>query len=637
LHNIPLILVPVEADKGGETFWNRLRSTPELRGRLHKLPLAAGRIKDVGELWKHCVDTDTTSKFKETVENLVWLTLSTSTSLGISNVDNVEKLSSFGAVRLADVENSGPDEYLVRDIVMHSQPTYLYASEGACKSLITAALGIAIASPEVSSIFGYPVETHGPVVLFDSELTVDRFKKRVVDICNGLGVDLPNEIYYKNVVGMPPRASFPELHSLADHVGAVAVVIDSIGFATRGDPESYGDVRNQSTEFIDPLIKLGVAPIVVDHKPHVGDHMIGSVAKGYHGRFIFRVDDKDGDDRTPGERHVCLVNKKASFAEEGHKIGLTLKFQQGAIRFEHDKRVEEQPINVSEPTVEERIKESLKSGDKTKEGIHNHTGIPVNTLSTRLKPMVNAKAIREVGRDGKKIVYGLYDTGTTEDGDIGDSTTLSTLDIPREVEVDKVRKPPLSYSFISGAAGLLPVIEQVSTSTGPVALDTETSSLQVNEAKVRLMQLRVGNETTPVLVDCQSVDVHPLLNVLKDKHLLGHNLAYDLAVLSNCYGYEHRGPVTDTMLMFQVYYGGTNKRANLKDALKAILGIEISKDEQASDWMGELTPEMLEYAAIDVLHLHALKDALEAKIDDTAKHLWPVVDLEHRMTKVTLT
>lgn len=96
LHNIPLILVPVESDKGGETFWNRLRSTPELRGRLHKLPLAAGRIKDVGELWKHCVDTGTTSKLKETVENLVWLTLSTSTSLGISNVDKVEKLSSFG-------------------------------------------------------------------------------------------------------------------------------------------------------------------------------------------------------------------------------------------------------------------------------------------------------------------------------------------------------------------------------------------------------------------------------------------------------------------------------------------------------------------------------------------------------------
>jgi DNA polymerase I len=93
--------------------------------------------------------------------------------------------------------------------------------------------------------------------------------------------------------------------------------------------------------------------------------------------------------------------------------------------------------------------------------------------------------------------------------------------------------------------------------------------------------------------------------------------------------------VSDTMLMFQVYYGGTNKRANLKDALNAVLGTEISKDEQASDWMGELTSEMLEYAATDVVHLHDLRHALETKINDTADHLRPVVDLEHRMTKVT--
>src|SRR5215212_6541490 len=89
------------------------------------------------------------------------------------------------------------------------------------------------------------------------------------------------------------------------------------------------------------------------------------------------------------------------------------------------------------------------------------------------------------------------------------------------------------------------------------------------------------------------------------------------------------------MLMFQVYYGGTNKPANLKDAIKAMFGIEVSKDEQTSDWMGELTPEMLEYAATDVLHLHDLRKSLEAKINDTAVHLWPAVDLEHRMIKAT--
>src|SRR5215204_7139973 len=58
------------------------------------------------------------------------------------------------------------------------------------------------------------------------------------------------------------------------------------------------------------------------------------------------------------------------------------------------------------------------------------------------------------------------------------------------------------------------------------------------------------------------------------------------------YDYEHEGPVSDTMLMFQVFYSGTNKKAGLQDALKTMLGVEVSKDEQVSDWFGELTPEM---------------------------------------------
>src|SRR5215207_9201694 len=53
------------------------------------------------------------------------------------------------------------------------------------------------------------------------------------------------------------------------------------------------------------------------------------------------------------------------------------------------------------------------------------------------------------------------------------------------------------------------------------------------------------------------------------------------------------------------------------------------------DWFGELTPEMLAYAARDILYLHDLREALLAKVEEKAPHLKPVVDLEHRMAKVT--
>jgi DNA polymerase I-like protein with 3'-5' exonuclease and polymerase domains len=167
-----------------------------------------------------------------------------------------------------------------------------------------------------------------------------------------------------------------------------------------------------------------------------------------------------------------------------------------------------------------------------------------------------------------------------------------------------------------------------------VALDTETSSLDVNEAEVRLVQVCLEEGTT-YLVDAKAVPVEGLLHAMADKHVLAHNAVYDLAVLQARYGYEHRGPVSDTMLLFQVFYGGLNKKAGLKDTLKTVLGVDVSKAEQTSDWMGKLTPEMLEYAAADVRYLHDLRAALLIRIEDKAPGLLPMVDLEHRMAKVT--
>jgi ribonuclease D len=165
-------------------------------------------------------------------------------------------------------------------------------------------------------------------------------------------------------------------------------------------------------------------------------------------------------------------------------------------------------------------------------------------------------------------------------------------------------------------------------------LDTETSSLDVMEVQVRLIQLKT-EDGPPYLVDATAVGVEPLLEALADKHVLAHNAVYDLAVLKKNFGYEHQGPITCTMLTAQVLYGCTNKKANLQDLLARNLKVEISKDEQTSDWFEELSTEMLEYAARDVVHLHALREDLVHRIHKSNADLdWPV-DLENRTSKVT--
>jgi DNA polymerase-1 len=191
---------------------------------------------------------------------------------------------------------------------------------------------------------------------------------------------------------------------------------------------------------------------------------------------------------------------------------------------------------------------------------------------------------------------------------------------------------PLAFEYVTTEEDLTRVCEEIHTAAGMVALDTETSGLDVREDRVRLIQVKTA-DGTPTLVDATLVDPTPLLEALADKYVIFHNAAYDLAVLRSNYGYVHRGHVADTMLAAQVYYAGTNKTANLQDLLKRLLEVEISKEEQGADWFGELTPEMLTYAAADVEHLHELHDVLSARVRKA--NLDAVVDLENKMVKVT--
>jgi DNA polymerase I-like protein with 3'-5' exonuclease and polymerase domains len=285
------------------------------------------------------------------------------------------------------------------------------------------------------------------------------------------------------------------------------------------------------------------------------------------------------------------------------------------------------------------LEAAKKLGEGTTQDFAGESGVELKTVKNKVTELVDDGYLIDTGRT--KDRYRIYAVSPGPNPNKGsgpkdDGRQLRVVDDTQERNtVVSVPNPTKgTYTFVDNAKALQRVVEEISPTTAPIALDTETSSLQVREAKVRLLQLRMP-DGKPALVDCQTVDLHPLLDALRTKHLLLHNAAYDLAVLYSYFGYEHVGPVSDTMLMFQVFYGGTSKRANLKEVLKTILGMEVSKTEQAANWFGELTPEMLEYAATDVLHLHDLYEALKLRIEDKAPGLQPVVDLENRMAKVT--
>jgi DNA polymerase I len=169
-----------------------------------------------------------------------------------------------------------------------------------------------------------------------------------------------------------------------------------------------------------------------------------------------------------------------------------------------------------------------------------------------------------------------------------------------------------------------------------VALDVETypqdatsSALDPRRGRVRLISVAAEGNTGGV-VDVTKVDPNALLESLHHKVLITHNGKFDLSFLKNRFGYEHDGPVVDTMLLSQIL-AGQHPRAishSLESVVRRELGVELAKEHQTADWGGELYSAMIEYAAKDSQILLPLADALEEKLREG--RLDRVAEIEHR-------
>jgi ribonuclease D len=148
-----------------------------------------------------------------------------------------------------------------------------------------------------------------------------------------------------------------------------------------------------------------------------------------------------------------------------------------------------------------------------------------------------------------------------------------------------------------------------------VAIDTETMGLDPYRDRLCLVQLSQGDGSAVLVQFAGTYDAPELKRLLADESVLKifHFGRFDMAVLKHFLGVMPR-PVYCTKVASKLARTFTD-RHGLKDLCKELLGIELSKQQQSSDWgAAELTPDQLAYAASDVLHLHALREKLDAML-----------------------
>ena len=152
--------------------------------------------------------------------------------------------------------------------------------------------------------------------------------------------------------------------------------------------------------------------------------------------------------------------------------------------------------------------------------------------------------------------------------------------------------------------------------TSAVAIDTETMGLQPHRDRLCVVQLSPGDGSADVVQIPAGGHTAPnLANILSDPAILKvfHFARFDLGALQNALGVM-AAPVYCTKVASRLARTYTD-RHGLKDLVRDLLGIDLTKQQQLSDWGADaLSDAQVAYAASDVLHLHALRDKLDAML-----------------------
>jgi ribonuclease D len=159
-------------------------------------------------------------------------------------------------------------------------------------------------------------------------------------------------------------------------------------------------------------------------------------------------------------------------------------------------------------------------------------------------------------------------------------------------------------------------LPDLSAYKGAVAIDTETMGLDPSRDRLCVVQLSPGDGSADVVQIAAGQKHAPNIErLLADPARLKifHYARFDLGMLAKAFGVM-AAPVYCTKIASRLARTYTDKHG-LKDLTREVLGIDLSKQQQLTDWgADELSDAQVAYAAADVLHLHALKERLDTML-----------------------
>jgi ribonuclease D len=187
----------------------------------------------------------------------------------------------------------------------------------------------------------------------------------------------------------------------------------------------------------------------------------------------------------------------------------------------------------------------------------------------------------------------------------------------RMLGVNVPTRPP-SYLLLDQPGSLGPLLDALDK-VDEVALDTEADNMFHYKTRVCLLQFLVDGEVLLVDVLAPGLKLEPLWKVLAKKHLIMHGSDFDLRLLHDLCRFAPHS-LFDTMLAAQLL---GLERIGLASLLEQHFAVAVDKSGQKANWSQRpITPKLLNYAALDVWHLPALRDILRRELKKLGRLDW---------------
>jgi ribonuclease D len=182
----------------------------------------------------------------------------------------------------------------------------------------------------------------------------------------------------------------------------------------------------------------------------------------------------------------------------------------------------------------------------------------------------------------------------------------------------KVTTRPPAYQLLDQPGSLAPLLAALDD-VHEVALDTEADNMYHYRTRVCLLQFLIDGQVFLVDVLAPGLKLEPLWRILAKKHLIMHGSDFDLRLLHDLCRFRAHS-LFDTMLAAQLL---GLQRIGLASLLDQHFAVALDKDGQKANWSKRpLTPKLLNYAALDVWHLPALRDILSRELVKHGRMEW---------------